>query len=71
MDVSMLDVDPLLALRKNKHEQLMLNDMMELPIGSIKDGPLLRPGGGLEMGKILRPPQEESVAHTKLRRCAS
>jgi hypothetical protein len=40
VDESMLDVDPLLALRKYEHEQLMLN-RMELPIRSIKDGPLL------------------------------
>ena len=66
----MLNIDPLLALRKYEHDQLMLN-RMELPIESFKDGPLLQPGGGLEMGQILCPPQEESVAHTKLRRCAS
>jgi hypothetical protein len=40
VDKSMLDVDPLATLRKYEHEQLMLN-RMELPIGSIKDGPLL------------------------------
>jgi hypothetical protein len=65
----MLDVDPLLALRKNKYEQLMLN-RMELPFRSIEAGPLLRPGAGLETSLILRPPHKERVACTKLRRCA-
>ncbi len=36
----MFDVDPLLTLRKNKHEQLMLNKM-ELPLRSTIAEPLL------------------------------
>jgi hypothetical protein len=68
-DKTVPDADPLLASRKDPHEQVIL-DTVKLLIWSRESGPLLGPGVGLQTVQILDPPHKERVWQTKLCRRA-